>query len=217
LLEIGIRPFVELAFCPSDLASGTQTQFWWKANVTPPKDYKKWADLVKFTVKHWIERYGIEEVRKWYFEVWNEPNLKAFWSGTKSQYFDLYRITAETIKSVDVSLKVGGPATSNFVPDDRFDGEVEDISKHKTFETDIDKHEWKGVWIKEFLSFCKNNSVPVDFISTHPYPTDFAFDEGNKELKGYTRDVNATIKDLLWLNRVLKELDMENLEIHLTE
>lgn len=217
LLKIGIRPFVELAFCPSDMASGTQTQFWWKTNVTPPKDYGKWARLVRRTVEHWIERYGIEEVRKWYFEVWNEPNLKAFWNGTKSQYFELYKITAETLKEIDYKLKVGGPATSNFVPDDRFKGETEDVTKHKTFSAEIKMAEWKGVWIEDFLDFCESKSIPVDFISTHPYPTDFAFDDGKKTLRGYTRELDATVKDLKWINKILKNTRFKNLEVHLTE
>lgn len=48
--------------------------FWWKANGSPPKDLQKWADLVRATVNHWIKRYGIDEVRTWYFECWNEVN-----------------------------------------------------------------------------------------------------------------------------------------------
>jgi len=217
LLEVGIRPFVEFGFCPKDMASGAQTQFWWKGNVTPPKDYKKWGRLIKNAVSHWIERFGIDEVKKWYFEVWNEPNLHAFWAGTKSEYFELYKVTAKVIKEIDMNLKVGGPATSNFVPDDRFKGEKEDISLHKTFtEDNIDNFEWRGVWIEDFIEYCDKEKLPVDFISTHPYPTDFAFDNENKH-RGYSRDVNATKKDLEWLKRVVKNSSFSNAEIHLTE
>ena len=77
MLEIGIRPFVEFGFCPGDLATEKDTVFWWKANGAPPKDFGKWAELIDTTLRHWIARYGIDEVRKWYFEVWNEPNLVA--------------------------------------------------------------------------------------------------------------------------------------------
>lgn len=62
-LDLNIRPFIELGFMPSALASGEQTVFYWKGNVTPPKDYNKWRDLIIAVVSHFIERYGIEEVR----------------------------------------------------------------------------------------------------------------------------------------------------------
>lgn len=174
LLDIGIRPFVELGFTPSDLASGDKTVFWWKGNVTPPASYEQWADMVGSAVRHWIERYGIEEVLQWYFEVWNEPNLPPFWAGSKSEYFELYRVTAEVIKGIHQELKVGGPATSNFVPDERFDGEKEDLSKHVTHKVeDIDSLSWKGVWIEDFLAYCAEHDLPVDFVSHSPLSNGF--------------------------------------------
>jgi xylan 1,4-beta-xylosidase len=142
LLSIGMKPFVELSFMPLALSSGNQTVFKYRGNVTPPKDYKKWATLIHKLVTHWVERYGVEEVRTWFFEVWNEPNLQAFWTGDQSEYFKLYRCTAEAIKQVDDRLQVGGPATA------------------------------KNEWIAEFLDFCDKNKVPADFVSTHHYPTD---------------------------------------------
>jgi len=83
LLSIGMRPFVELSFMPETLASGGTTVFRYQANVTPPKDYGQWATLIRKLAAHWVERHGLDEVRKWFFEVWNEPNLKAFWTGTR--------------------------------------------------------------------------------------------------------------------------------------
>jgi len=142
LLSIGMRPFVELSFMPETLASGSTTVFSYRGNVTPPRDYDQWAALIQKIVQHWVDRYGAPEVRHWFFEVWNEPNLKAFWTGTQDEYFQLYRRTAEAIKAVDLLLKVGGPATAD------------------------------NAWIQEFLDFATTNSVPVDFVSTHHYPTD---------------------------------------------
>ena len=142
LRSIGMRPFVELSFMPRILASGNETVFSYQANVTPPRDYSEWAELVKTLVSHWVKRYGLNEVRRWYFEVWNEPNLHAFWTGTQADYFKLYRYTVEAIKSVDDALQVGGPATAG------------------------------NAWIKEFLDFCDSNNLPADFVSTHHYPTD---------------------------------------------
>jgi xylan 1,4-beta-xylosidase len=142
LLSIGMRPFVELSFMPETLASGHTTVFRYRGNVTPPKDYDQWAALIQKLTAHWVERYGAAEVREWFFEVWNEPNLAAFWTGRQEDYFRLYRRTAAAVKSVDPSLKVGGPATAD------------------------------NQWIPQFLDYCKINAVPVDFVSTHHYPTD---------------------------------------------
>jgi xylan 1,4-beta-xylosidase len=143
-----MKPFVELSFMPTALASGNKTVFNYKANVTPPRDYKQWATLIDKLVSHWVERYGAPEVREWFFEIWNEPNLKSFWTGTQRDYFKLYRSTVEAIKQVDASLRVGGPATA------------------------------KSEWIEDFVDFCERNEVPADFVSTHQYPTDgFESDE----------------------------------------
>ncbi|MGN0906527.1 MAG: hypothetical protein ACI4NM_05205, partial [Bullifex sp.] len=166
---------------------------------------------------HFIERYGMDEVLKWYFEVWNEPDLHAFWGGTRTQYFELYRETALVLKSIDSGLKVGGPATSNFVPDDRFAGETEDLSKHITNTVDdIDSLDWKGVWIEEFLTFCEKEGLPVDFVSAHPYPTDFALD-GQQQLSGRSRKVTSLYDDIGWIRRKVSESAFPDAEIHLTE
>ena len=115
MLKSGIRPFVEFGFMPEALASGEMTVFWWKGNVTPPKNYERWGELIGNCAKHWIERYGLEEVRKWYFEIWNEANLdKLFFSGTQAEYFKMYEHAAKALKGVDERLRVGGPATSSF-------------------------------------------------------------------------------------------------------
>lgn len=223
LLQIGIRPFVELGFMPEDLASGCDTQFWWKGNVTPPKDYNLWAQMLSALVSHWLERYGEAEVSNWYFEIWNEPNLHAFWTGTKSQYFHLYEVSVKAIKAVCPSLRVGGPATSNFVPDERFDGETEDFGKHKTHLTDdLQTLDWKGVWMQDFLNFCSDRKLPLDFISTHPYPTDFALDGqqaamDSPVLKGRSRYSGSTKDDLLWIRNLLATRNYPNVEVHLTE
>jgi xylan 1,4-beta-xylosidase len=217
MLQTGIRPFVEFGFCPADLASGARTQFWWKGNVTPPKDYGAWAELIRRLVTHWKERYGINEIRRWYYEVWNEPNLPPFWDGTKSQYFELYKVTALAVKSVDPLLKVGGPATSNYVPDDRFDGEIEDKSKHMTFQmSSADDADWQPVWMRDFLTYCQREELPVDFVSTHPYPTDFALD-GHGKTSGFSRSVNSTSEDLALLTKIVQESAYPDAEIHLTE
>lgn len=217
MLELGVRPFVELSFMPEALVANDQTLFWWNARVSPPNDYEKWADLVEHTILHWIGRYGIEEVRQWFFEVWNEPNLNAFWSGTRSGYFEMYRITSRRIKEIDPMLRVGGPATSNYVPDARFDGETEDVSSQITFKVeDLDELSWHGVWIDAFLKYCADHSLPVDFVSCHPYPTDFALD-GHGESSGRTRGRDSLKQDIAWLRETVRNSAYPNAEIYLTE
>jgi Beta-xylosidase len=217
LLGIGIRPFVEFSFCPADMASGPDTMFWWKCNVTPPADFGEWAELIERAVTHWVDRYGIDEVRRWYFEVWNEPDLPGFWASTKSEYFRLYKTTVRAVKRVDDRLRVGGPATSNFVPDDRFDGEKLDESRQSTFAGgDIDALPWKAVWVEDFLSYCSGEGLPVDFVSTHPYPTDFGFD-GSGVYRSESRCVGATRRDLQWLRDRVDASPYKDAELHLTE
>jgi beta-xylosidase len=112
-LSLGIRSFVKLGFMPSRLASGSQTAFWWQGNVAPPADMREWVDLVQALVRHLVDRYGIEEVRRWPIEVWNEPNLDAFWrDADQDACFRLYEATARAVKKVDAALQVGGPAIS---------------------------------------------------------------------------------------------------------
>lgn len=144
LLAQGVRPLVEISFMPEKLAARQAIQdFWYKPNVSPPKDYAKWDMLIGAFAQHLVDRYSIDEVSQWYFEVWNEPNID-FWAGEPKQatYFELYDHTARALKAVSPRLRVGGPATS---------------SAH---------------WIPAFIDHVSKEDVPVDFISTHGYADD---------------------------------------------
>ncbi len=156
LLSVKIRPFVELGFLPSAMQSDPKkTVFWWKGQTSPPKDFSKWGDLVTALVRHCEERYGQAEVKQWYFEVWNEPNLHQFWSGTREQYFQLYEVSARAVKSVSSEYRVGGPATAG------------------------------SAWLDAFVPFVVSGQIPIDFISTHAYGTDSMFDEFGKKIAGF--------------------------------
>lgn len=225
MLSLGVRPFVELSFFPKGIAAdNSRTQMWYQNRITyDPARLGKWKGLVQAFTQHVIERYGIDEVLGWYFEVWNEPNLNrvarpGFWDGTKEDYFDLYKATAEAVKSVDKRLKIGGPATSNFVADARQDGDYLDDSRSVFYPQDIiNKQQWKGIWIEEFLSFCANNKLPVDFVSTHAYPTDFALDPIFGVGRNAVRYVNSVHDDLSWLKKVISKSRYPKAEIHITE
>jgi xylan 1,4-beta-xylosidase len=142
LLKIGLRPFVELNPMPTAMASGIETIFDWKMNVTPPREYGEWEHLIEAFARHLVDRYGPEEVEKWYFEVWNEPNLPGFWSGTKEEYWLLYEASARAVKRVSPTLRIGGPASS------------------------------KANWISDIIAHTQVKGIPLDFISTHLYPQD---------------------------------------------
>ena len=142
LLRIGMKPFLEIGFMPTPFASGEKTCFHYKGNITPPRDYQAWDTFITAMIRHFVERYGLAEVRQWFFEVWNEPNLQFFFTGTQDDYFTLYEHTARAIKAVDGCLQVGGPATA------------------------------LNAWVPELIAYCRAHEAPLDFISTHHYPTD---------------------------------------------
>ena len=201
MLSTGVKPFVEIGFMPSALASGPNTIFWWKGNVTPPKDYAKWENLIKALVMHWKERYGENEVATWYFEVWNEPNLDGFWIGdkkgktdeefskyAKQEYFKLYASTAKAIKAVSSRFRVGGPATAGCA------------------------------WVPETIDFCLKNNVPIDFISTHHYCVTSGFlDETGTSGTIFSQDPNAMSGRVHDVRRQIAESNDPNLELHFTE
>jgi len=144
LLAKGVKPFVELSFMPKKLASApTLHSFWYKPYIAPPNNWTHWEDLIKAFAKHLVDRYGMDEVASWYFEVWNEPNID-FWAGEPKQatYWQLYDHTARAIKAVSPRLRIGGPATA------------------------------QAAWVDAFLKHCADENVPVDFVSTHVYGND---------------------------------------------
>jgi xylan 1,4-beta-xylosidase len=141
VVEIGMRPVVELSFMPHDLASDpTKTVFEYGAIVSPPRDWDRWSDLVRALTAHLVERYGLDEVREWWsFEVWNEANLEVFWSGTPEDYLRLYDVTVAAVRSVDSQLVVGGPSSA------------------------------AAEWVELLLNHVDDSGAPVDFVSTHTY------------------------------------------------
>ena len=140
LLELGLRPVVELSFMPRALARDPNlTVFDYRAIISPPKSWASWRQLVSGLARHLVERYGLDDVASWGFEVWNEPNLEVFWSGTRAEYFRLYDESAAAIKAVDRRLQVGGPATA------------------------------AAGWIGDFATHLLEVNAPLDFFATHTY------------------------------------------------
>lgn len=145
LLRAGCRPFVALSFMPSALARSKETIFWWKGHIAPPKDQNRWNALVREFVRHCLNRYGLEEVSTWYFEIWNEPDLSGVcWAGSRQEFFEFYAETAAAVKSISPQLRVGGPAMGY--------GSL-----------------WNDDWAEEFIAFCSSRQAPIDFFSFHVY------------------------------------------------
>jgi xylan 1,4-beta-xylosidase len=195
LLAMGIRPFVEISFMPSALASGDKTVFWWNANVTPPKSYDRWDDLITALLRHWTERYGADEVKQWRFEVWNEADYKAFFGPRdpdhrRDEYFELYAHTAADIKNVNPSYLVGGPAGSS------------------------------TSWIKPLIEFGATRNIPVDFISFHAYGlggSTGGLDENGDQLLFLSSNLRAPAETASRQRAVIDATARPGLPIHVTE
>ncbi len=201
LESIGMKPFIELGFMPSALASGKQTIFWYKANVTPPKDYAKWEAFITAFTRHVTERYGADEIRQWYFEVWNEPNLDAFWMGNpekktnaewvpgaRAEYYKLYETSARAVKSVDQAYRVGGPATAG------------------------------SGWINETLAACAEKGMPLDFVSTHTYATMSGYlDENGSAGTVFSKNRHAITSEVKATRAKMDHSKFASSELHYTE
>lgn len=177
VLACGMKPFVELSFMPSALASGKKTGIRYLNNITQPKSLQKWAEFIKKFIEFLLDRYGKDEVESWYFEVWNEPDLPIFFKGSQKDYFRLYEVTARAVKSVDEKLRVGGPSSS------------------------------ACKWLKEFVGFCKESGAPCDFVSTHHYPGDaFGNAFGAKEAFEMMATASKAAKEKIGLSRAMEKL-----------
>jgi xylan 1,4-beta-xylosidase len=188
LLAKHIKPFVELGFTPGALATSRNSIFFWNGNTSHP-DPAGWRDLVSAFIHHVEARYGRDEVRTWFFEVWNEPNLSGFWEGADQKaYFDLYDLSARTIKAIDPALRVGGPATAG------------------------------AAWVPEFLAHVKQSGAAIDFVTTHAYGVDGGFlDEEGKSDTKLSASPDAIIGDVRHVREQIAASAFPDLPLYFTE
>ena len=188
LLAMGVKPFVELGFTPEAMATSKQTIFYWKGNTSHPEP-KAWAALVDAFVRHLRARYGAAEVRGWYFEVWNEPNLDGFWErGDQKAYFELYENTARTIKAIDPAIRVGGPSTAG------------------------------AAWVPELLDFAHRRGIAVDFVTTHTYGVDGGFlDEKGQDDNRLSTNPDAVTGDVRRVREQIAASKFPTLPLFFTE
>jgi len=188
LLAKGIKPFVELGFTPRAMKTSDNKIFHWNGNTSHPKP-EAWSRLVDAFVRHLRQRYGEEEVRSWFFEVWNEPNLAGFWEKADRQaYFELYENSARTIKAIDPRLRIGGPSTAG------------------------------AAWVPEFLDFASARNVPVDFVTTHTYGVNGGFlDENGQEDNKLSTDPDSIVGDVRRVRQQIAKSKFPNLLLYFTE
>lgn len=188
LLQRHIKPFVELGFTPNAMKTSDNRIFYWQGNTSHPVP-TEWRDLIDAFVRHIESRYGQDEVRTWFFEVWNEPNLSGFWEGADQKaYFELYDLTANTIKAIDPKLRVGGPSTAG------------------------------AAWVPEFLDHVHQSGAAVDFVTTHAYGVDGGFlDENGKEDTKLSPSPDAIIGDVRRVREQIQKSDFPNLPLYFTE
>lgn len=188
MLARRIKPFIELGFTPLALKTSDLKIFYWAGNTSHPEP-TGWVALIDAFTRHLLKRYGEQEVRSWYFEVWNEPNLDGFWEKADQQaYFDLYTRTAKAIKAIDAQLRVGGPSTAG------------------------------AAWVPEFLAHAKATGTPVDFITTHTYGVDEGFlDEYGKEDRVLSKNPDAIVGDVRRVRQQIEASHLPGLPLFFTE
>ena len=188
LLARRIKPFVELGFTPLALKTSDLKIFYWQGNTSHPEP-AGWVALIDAFTRHLLQRYGEKEVRSWYFEVWNEPNLDGFWEKADRQaYFDLYTRTAKAIKAIDAQLRVGGPSTAG------------------------------AAWVPEFLAHAKATDTPVDFITTHAYGVDHGYlDEYGVEDRMLSPNPDAIVGDVRRVRQQIEASHLPGLPLFFTE
>jgi len=188
LLARHVRPFVELGFTPEALATSQSSIFYWHGLTSHPKP-DGWRELIDAFIRHIEVRYGKDEVRTWYFEVWNEPNLSGFWENADQKaYFDLYDLTAKTIKAIDPALRVGGPGTAG------------------------------ASWVPEFLHHVMQSGVGVDFVTTHTYGVVGGFlDENGKDDTKLDPSPDAIIGDVRRVRAQIAASSFPQLPLYFSE
>ena len=184
-LERGVKPYVQLGFMPEALSSHRQNYPHnppqnQRAPVEggqsyPPKDYAKWGELAHQWAKHCVEKYGRGEVEKWYWEVWNEPNI-SYWHGSRADYFKLYDYAVDGVRRALPTARVGGPETAGGAG---------------------------GGFLRDFLEHCSRGTnfvtgktgSPLDFVSFHAKGSP-VFTNGHVRMgiANQFRDINGAFK-----------------------
>lgn len=209
MLSVDLRPFCQFSFMPIALASNPGRMVdMGHFNTSPPKDMQKWINLIEALMKHFIKRYGIAEVRKWLFCVWNEPNdiVDEFSWFDRERFFDFYEQTYRIVKKLDTAFLFGTPSLLLAAAEDNH-------------------------WDADFFKFCTEHHCPPDFLNIHYYDNNmFQADmrERKRDENGFsTRNMNesfplsvnpyAFLEFINQLKHLLKEYHMKTMPVYLSE
>jgi len=157
-------------------------------NIYPPKDFAKWARVCEHVVRHYNE--GWANGFKWnivYWEVWNEPESRAMWRGTRQQFYDLYGTVARHLKACFPNIKVGGYGSCGFYLTD----DPQNLEGH--FAGDTRLMETFIPWFRDFCAYvtAPATRAPLDFFTWHYYRSNEVVQP--QRLAGHARFVRETL------------------------
>lgn len=199
LHSIGLRPMIQFSFMPAELAVDPRHTIYASPFViSPPKDMNLWCRLVREFLEHAAQRYGVQELRRWLFSVWNEPDTSQnmFGLGADEMYFDLYLHTYRTVKEFDSALRFGSPSL--------FPVSTASYS-----------------WVTRYLHFSKENKCVPEFMDIHFYSDDFQAVEHTTAnfiwSLSVSEDPDYFSKFLNKIRSFLKSVSLSHLPLYITE
>lgn len=201
LLSIGLKPLVQFSFMPSALASDKDHNAYASPfNVSPPKDMKKWCDLIEALTLHLIDRYSLKTVKSWLFCVWNEPDTTEYIFGFKrdEDFYELYKATYCTVKKINKSLVFGSPSL-------------------------LISYKYNQDWCERFILWCIQNGCVPEFMNIHYYDNDFTPESFSTHSPGHPSHGRLNMDEYSF-NRCIKnmkslfsQLGIADLPVYLTE
>ncbi|WP_426452133.1 GH39 family glycosyl hydrolase [Paenibacillus sp. S-38] len=195
LRSIGLRPFFELGFMPGLLADRSQTVFHKPSYISLPQNPAHWTAMLEAFARHLLRRYGTHEVRTWYFEFWNEPDMNVFWQESRERYLAFYELSFRAFKGVSPELRIGGP------------GVISDL-------------EGKAEWLRSYWTYCVERDCRPDFLTFHVYPVlpGEGTWGGEEPPDGIHYAGESYLADTLRsTKKALAEMGAGDLELHVTE
>ncbi len=201
-------PVVSIGFMPDELTSAPAADLDapWKRRRYPPRDYDRWYDLVRAIVSHAVQRYGKESVSRWYWEVWNEPDLQFYWNASPEEFMKLYDYTAAAVKAALPEARVGGNAADSPNTENFFWSFLEHCLRGRN-------------------SYTGDVGAPLDFISFHVKGGSTGslgfFTSNALRTRGYTRK-NPSLSHIMratrnTLQRISSMQDAKGIPVMLTE
>lgn len=191
ILSVSCRPYLTLGFMPDALKSTEKAIYFYNANVSPASSMQDWSLLVTAFMEHIVKRYGISEVSQWIFEIWNEPDID-FFTGTFSQYLDLYYASYHAIRTSCPHALIGGPSLSS------------NVFEHPDCLT-------------QFMDFCMHNNCQPDFISVHPYPIKMELIPGTARMQMLHHTKHYLSKAVSYMKNLLSSPVWNSIPLHMNE